>query len=106
MGDIMANLTIMSTQDDVELGEKVSLLANVNGAKPGSRVLVVISGPNGEDWPGTVHVNAHGAGGCVSTNVVIPGASGTVTHVTLTGTGKSSAGDVFMPTSIVVRVHG
>lgn len=102
----MANLEIWATQDDVTLGEKLTLGAKVCEANPGSLVTVVIESGS-RQWPGTIHVNSHGTGGCVSTDVVLEGEPGRVTSSVLVGTAvTTSAIDVFPIAKMTVRVHG
>jgi hypothetical protein len=101
----MATLTIFCSQNDVLLGEKVSLIASVSGASPGSTVTVDIAvGPR--HWPGTLHVNLKGSGGCISSDVVLPGTPGSTTNAVLTGTATSEDGDLFAPAVTSVRIHG
>jgi hypothetical protein len=103
----MPTLTIFCSQADVVLGEKVSLIATVAAATPGSTANVDISAGGSDHWPGTIHVNSAGSGGCVSSDVVLPGTVGMVTTVVLTGTATSSAaGDVYAPATTSVKVHG
>ena len=101
----MPILTIMSSQNEVVLGEKITLLVTVEGASAGATVAVDISSGTSH-WPGTVHINAHGSGGGVSSDVVLPGVRGTVTHVPLTGTAVSDIDGPLTPAAIIVRVHG
>ena len=101
----MPTLTIVSSQNDVMLGEKPTLLAAVDGASPGAVVSVDITA-GGAHWPGTVHINSAGAGGCVSSDVVLPGKAGTVTLVALTGNANSDLDGPLAPAAITVRVHG
>jgi hypothetical protein len=96
---------IICPQHDVMLGEKVSLVGLVDGAEPHSTVSIDIS-TEGHHWPATLHVNAVGSGSCVSTDVILPGATGTITAVHLAGTARSNANDSFESIIVTVRVHG